>query len=164
MAGSETPSDDSGPRVTIQETPSTTYDSASALAQAFGSTVLEPSWWPADTGDISYSLLDGFSNRPHYSIGSIRAEGVPISVIGFREAAWGGRSPRDWLQGEWSEPRELEHVRGLVGRVGIPPRLQVVVYDQQPAIQLIGYETGDEIMRTVRSLRPIAPDGLNVPV
>jgi hypothetical protein len=62
------------------------------------------------------------------------------------------------LHGEWSEPRELEHVRGLVGRVGIPPRLQVVIYDQQLAIPFIGCETEDEIMRTVTSLRPIAPD------
>jgi hypothetical protein len=46
----------------------------------------------------------------------------------------------------------------LVGRVGIPPRLQVVIYDQQLAIQLIGYEIEDEIMRTVKSLRPVAPD------
>ena len=134
-----------------------TYGSASTLAGAFGSTILEPSWWPVDTGEIIYSL-DGFSNRTHYSIGSIRAEGVPIRVVGFYEAAWAGRSPRDWLRGDWSEPRELEHVRGLAGRVGMPPRLQVVIYDQQLAIQLIGYESEDEIMRTVKSLRPIAPD------
>jgi hypothetical protein len=157
MAGSDSPADDSGPRITIQETPSRTFGSASALAQEFGSTILEPSWWPAGTGAISYSL-DGFSNRTHYSIGSIRAEGMPIRVIGFYEAAWAGRSPRDWLNGEWSEPRELEHVRGLVGRVGTPPRLQVVIYDQQLAIQLIGYATEDEIMHTVSSLRLIAPD------
>lgn len=158
MTGSGTPADDSGPRVTIQETPSATYGSAEALAQAFGSSVLEPSWWPAGVGEISYTLLDGFSKRPHYSVGSIRAEGVPVSVTGFKEAAWAGRSPRDWLVGEWSSPRELEQVRGLVGHVGIPPRLHVVIYEQQLAIQLIGYQTEDEIMRTVESLRPISPN------
>ncbi len=121
---------------------------------AFGLIGSEPA---ADTGEISYSL-NGFSSRPHSSIGSIRASGVPLCVIGFYEAAWAGRSPRDWLHGQWSEPRELEHVRGLVGRVGIPPVLQVVIYDQQLAIQLIGHETEDEIMSTVSSLRPIAPD------
>jgi hypothetical protein len=157
VASSSTPADDSGARVTIRQTPSTTYGSASALAHAFGSTILEPSWWPADTGEISYSL-DGFADRTHYSIGSIRPEGVPICIVGFYEAAWAGRSPRDWLHGEWSEPSELKHLRGLVGRVGIPPRLQVVIYDHQLAIQLIGYDTDDEIMRTVSSLRPIAPD------
>lgn len=157
VAGSETPAGDSGPRVAIQQVPSTSYGSAATLAGAFGGTILEPSWWPADTGEITYSL-DGHANRTHYSIGSIRADGVPICVVGFYEAVWAGRSPRDWLRGEWSEPRELEHVRGLVGRVGIPPRLQVVIYDHQLAVQLIGYENEDEIMRTVKSLRPIAPD------
>jgi hypothetical protein len=156
MAGSDNPADGSGPRITIHETASTIYGSASALAQAFGGAILEPSWWPAGTGEISYSL-NGFSNRTHYSIGSIRADEVPICIIGFYEAAWAGRSPKDWLHGEWSEPRELQHVRGSVGRVGIPPRLQVVIYDQRLAIQLIGYETEDEVMHTVNSLRPIAP-------
>jgi hypothetical protein len=156
MAGSEHPADDSGPRVTIEQTPSATFGSASALALAFGSTILEPTWWPEDTGQRSYNL-DGSSNRIHYSIGSIRADGVPILVVGFHEAGWDGRSPRDWLHGDWSEPRELQHVRGLVGRVGVPPVLQVVLYDQQLAMQLIGYETDDEIRCAVRSLRPVSP-------
>jgi hypothetical protein len=157
VAGPDVPADDSGLRVTSRITPSETYGSASALAQAFGGTILEPSWWPADTEEVSYNL-DGFPNRAHYRIGSTRAEGAPICVIGFFEAAWAGRSPRDWLDGEWSEPRELAHVRGLIGWVGIPSRLQVVIYDQQLAIQLIGYDTEDEIMSAVRSLRKIDPD------
>jgi hypothetical protein len=45
----------------------------------------------------------------------------------------------------------------LVGRVGVPPVLQVVLYDQQLAMQLIGYETEDEIRCAVRSLRPVSP-------
>lgn len=151
------PADDSGVRVTIEETPSTSYGSALALARAFGGTILEPSWWPADTEEISYSL-DGFPDHAHYCIGSTRADGVPICLIGFFEAAWAGRSPRDWLDGDWSEPRELAHLRGLIGRVGIPPSLQVVFYDQQLAIQLIGYHTEDEIMFAVRSLRQIDPN------
>jgi len=48
-------------------------------------------------------------------------------------------------------------LRGLVGWVGIPPRLQTVIYDQQLAIQLIGYRTEDEMMNAVRSLHPIDP-------
>jgi hypothetical protein len=113
--------------------------------------------WPADTEEISYSL-DGFPDHTHYCIGSTRAEEDPIRLIGFFEAAWAGRSPRDWLDGDWSEPRELVHLRGLIGRVGIPPRLQVVIYDQELAIQLIGYHTEDEIMSAARSLRQIDPD------
>jgi hypothetical protein len=140
----------------MREAPSMTCGSASELAQAFGGAILEPSWWPADTEEISYSL-DGPSDRPHYRIGSIRAGGVPICAVGFFEAAWRGRSPRDWLDGEWSEPSGLAHLRDLIGRVGIPPRLQVVIYDQQLAIQLIGYQSEDEIMSAVRSLRRIDP-------
>jgi hypothetical protein len=78
---------------------------------------------------------------------------VPICVVGHVEAVLAGRSPKDWLHGEWSEPPELAHVRGLIGRVGIPRRFQAVIYDQELQIQLIGYETVDEILNTVSSLR-----------
>ena len=40
---------DDGPRVTIREVDSKSYSSAPGLAQAVGSPVLEPTWWPADT-------------------------------------------------------------------------------------------------------------------
>jgi hypothetical protein len=46
---------------------------------------------------------------------------------------------------------------GLIGWVGVPPRVQVVVYDHELAIQLTGYHTEDEMMRAVRSLRQIEP-------
>jgi hypothetical protein len=49
-------------------------------------------------------------------------------------------------------------VRGLIGRVGIPPRLQAVTYEQKLETHLIGYDTEDEIMSAVRSLRRISPD------
>lgn len=153
MTGPDVPD----PRVTAAETPSESYGSGSALAAAFGGTILEPSWWPADTEEISYSL-DGRPGYAHYFIGSTRGRGEPICIVGFFEAAWGGRSPRDWLDGEWTESRELAHVRGLIGWVGVPPRLQVVIYDKRLAIQLIGYHTEDEIMSAVKSLRQIEPD------
>jgi hypothetical protein len=149
--------DDPGPRVTTEETPSERYGSGSALAAAFGGGIVEPSWWPADTEEISYTLV-GRPGHAHYDIGSIRAGGEPICTVGFLEAAWAGRSPRDWLNGEWTESRELAHLRGLIGWVGIPPQLHVVIYDQQLAIQLIGYHSEDEIMRAVKSLRWIEPD------
>ena len=141
----------------MEETPSERYGSGSALAAAFGGAILEPSWWPADTEEMSYSL-DGRPGHAHYFIGSIRAGGEPMCVVGFFEATWAGRSPRDWLHGEWAESRELAHVRGLIGWVGIPPRLHVVIYDQRLAIQLIGYHSEDEIMSAVKSLRQIEPD------
>ena len=106
----------------MEETPSERYGSGSALAAAFGGTILEPSWWPADTEEISYGL-DGRPGHAHYFIGSIRAGAEPTCIVGFLEAAWVGRSPRDWLNGEWTASRELADVRGLIGWVGIPPRL-----------------------------------------
>jgi hypothetical protein len=156
VAGPDVPGDP-GPRVTVEETPSESYGSGSALAAAFGGTILEPSWWPADTEEISYSL-NGRPGHPHFFIGSTRAGGEPVCVVGFFEAAWAGRSPRDWLNGEWTQSRELVHVRGLIGWVGIPSRLQVVIYDKRLAIQLVGYHTEDEIMGAVKSLRHIEPD------
>jgi hypothetical protein len=78
---------------------------------------------------------------------------VRICVIGDFEAAFAGRLPRDWLHGEWSEPPALAHVRGLIGRVGIPRWLQAVIYDEKLQLQLIGFDTEDEIMSTASSLR-----------
>ncbi len=45
-------------------------------------------------------------------------------------------------------------MRGLIGRVGEPSRLQAVIYDEKLEIQLIGYATEAEIVRAVTSLRP----------
>jgi len=60
--------------------------------------------------------------------------------------------------GEWYEPRELAPLRGLIGRVGIPPRLQALVHREKLAIRLIGYETEEEIISVARSLRPVSAD------
>jgi hypothetical protein len=49
-------------------------------------------------------------------------------------------------------------MQGLIGRVGIPPRLQAFVYDEELTIQLIGYDNEDEIMSAVKSLRRVRPD------
>jgi hypothetical protein len=141
-----------GPRAKSSEADSDTYGSAPELAHAFGAPVIEPTWWPADIEEISYCLVRS-AGGVHYQIGATRSEGVPICVIGHFEAALAGRSPRDWLHGEWSEPPELAHLRGVIGRVGIPRRLQAVIYDQELQIQLIGYASQDEIMSAVGSLR-----------
>jgi len=157
VAGPHTPAGDHGHRVTFEAAASETYTSASALVRAFGSTVLEPSWWPADVAEISYCVARFSSGRAHYEIESTRRDGVPVGVFGHFEAP-GGRSPREWLDGEWSEPRELAHVRGLIGRVGLPTVLQAVIYDQELEIHLIGYDSEDEIMSAVRSLGRASPD------
>ncbi|MEO8967252.1 MAG: Clp protease N-terminal domain-containing protein [Solirubrobacteraceae bacterium] len=156
-AGATAATGDDGPRVTITQLDSETFRSAGQLARAFGSPVCEPTWWPADTEEISYCLVRS-SGGAHYQIGSTRREGAPICVVGHFEAALAGRSPRDWLSGEWSEPPELAHVRGLIGNVGIPRRLQAVIYDQKLQIQLIGYDNEDEIISAVGSLRRASPE------
>lgn len=131
------------------------YDSPQALAQAFGSAILVPSWWASDTGAIEYSLQR--SRREYYQAGSVRHGGAPISVMGWLEVP-GARSPGDWLVGEWSEPDEFTAKRGLIGRIGYPPRLQAVIYDENLEIQLIGYVTEEEIFRAVSSLRRVGPE------
>jgi hypothetical protein len=59
------------------------------------------------------------------------------------------------LVGEWSEPPELAQQRGLIGRVGEPPQLQAIIYDENLEIQLFGYTTEYEIFGAVNSLRRI---------
>jgi hypothetical protein len=152
-AGGSAATDEDGPRATSSQVHSETYGSARELARAFSAPVLEPTWWPADTQEISYDLARSGAGGRHYQIGSIRSEGVPICVVGHLEAALAGRSPRDWLHGEWSEPPELKKVRGLIGQVGIPRQLQAVIYDHQLQIQLIGYDSHEEIINAVSSLR-----------
>lgn len=141
-----------GPRVTIREMQSETFPNARELAQAFGSAVCEPTWWPADTEHISYRLVRG-SGPAHYEIGGTRHGAIPICVVGHAEADLNGRSPRDWLSGEWSAPPELADLRGAIGAVGTPRRLQAVIYSCGLQIQLIGYDTEQEIIRAVDSLR-----------
>lgn len=103
---------DGGPRVTSVRVDPETFGSAPELAVAFGSVVFEPTWWPADTGEISYRLFRSRDGRGggHYEIGATRSAGVPICVVGHSEAELAGRSPKDWLHGEWSEPPELAKV------------------------------------------------------
>jgi hypothetical protein len=118
--------------------------------------VLEPSWWPEDVEEIRCSLAR-FSTAPaRYEILATRRDGTPVGVIGHVDHS-GGRSPGEWLDGEWSEPPELAELRGLIGRVGIPARLQGVIYDQELQMHLIGYDTEDEIVSAVNSLRRVSP-------
>jgi hypothetical protein len=142
--------------VEIVEAVSETFESASELARAFAAPVCEPTWWPTDVGKISY-VVDRFpgadrAGRDQYRIGSMRHDGVPIFVIGHREVPGAGRA-----DGEWYAPRELATVRGLIGRVGIPRRLQAVVHQEGLAVHLVGYGTEAEILSAARSLRHIDP-------
>lgn len=92
---------DTGPagvQVTIAEAATEAYNSARALAVAFGSVLLAPTWWPDGVEEINYRL-DPFPHRSYYRIGSIRHDGVPICVIGSFEVPGAGRAT-----GEWHEP------------------------------------------------------------
>ena len=143
-----------GVSIEIVDAVSDTFSSALALAKALGSAVLEPTWWPADLGQVEY-VLDRWpdDHDDQYRIGSIRHDGRSTYVICHRAVPGAGRAA-----GEWYAPAELATVRGLIGRVGIPPRLQAVVYRDGSVIHLMGYETEDEIIRTVGSLRKISAD------
>ena len=87
LAGGSATTGDDGPRVTTSRVDSETFSSARELADAFGSVVVEPTWWPADTGEITYSLFRSRGDV-HYQIGSTRSEGVPIFVVVHFEAAY----------------------------------------------------------------------------
>ncbi len=129
--------------------------------------MLEPSWWPADVEEISHCVARFSSGRAHYEIESTRRDGVPVGVIGHFEAP-GGRSPKEWLDGEWTEPRELAHMRGLIGRAGTPPVLQAVIYHQQLEIHFDrlrhrgrdherGYEPPPSQCQLVLHVHPLCP-------
>ena len=141
-----------GPQHRIAEAVYETHESAAALAQAFGSPVLEPLWWPKDAGKISYTL-DRFPHHANYRISALREGGVPIAVIGLTERENSKRSPREWMPGEWHQPSELSHLRGLIGSVGIPPRLQAFVWDENTRITLIGFASEAEIIHAISSFR-----------
>ena len=141
--------------ISVTEAVPESFDSALELASAFGSPVFEPAWWPAEVGAISYLLFRfpdvdrGVSDD--YHIGSTRHGDVPIYVVGHREHPDAERAG-----GEWYAAPELATVRGLIGRVGVPPRLQAVVHHDKLAIHLIGYQTDDEIIGAATSLRRIS--------
>jgi hypothetical protein len=128
--------------------------SVAALAEAFGSSVLEPCWWPEDAGEISYTL-DRFPSHASYRIGSVREDGTPIAVVGVIEPEGVQRSPRHWMPGDWHEPAELSHFRGLIGWVGIPPSVQAFVWHGDTRATLIGFASEAEIMRSVSSFRRV---------
>ena len=148
-------SDSDAPRidVSVQLKPSTNYDSAHELARAFGQAILVPSWWPTDATAISYTLN---STGTNYLVQSQREDGSPVLVVGLPEAAWAGRSPENWQNGEWTHRPDLASSRTHRPGRG-SPSLQAVIYDADLAIQLIGYRTEDEIRSSLGSLRTVAP-------
>jgi hypothetical protein len=123
--------------------------SAPGLAAGFGGPIFEPTWWPADTGAVTY-LLDKSPSRIRYRIGSTRRDGTPIVVIGDAEQQGG------LPDGNWSRPPELEVFHGLVRRVGA--YVHAVVNREQQTLHLIGYASEAEVARTLRSLRRVSAE------
>jgi hypothetical protein len=140
------------PRVTVTEPIVEDYDSPGALAQAFGSALVMPTWWPADAEEVDYHL-DRFPNHLSYRIDSLRHRRAPLIIVGDPEIAGAGRAT-----GTWCAPPELASLRGLIGTTGIPPHLQAVVHDAGLAIHLLGYATQAEIIKATSSLRRFEPD------
>jgi hypothetical protein len=117
--------------------------SALALAESFGAPVFEPTWWPEDTGKVSYRL-DGAS----YWIGSTRRGGTPIGVVGKAE------KPELRLPvGNWSPIPELETMRGLISKSG--EHFRAVVHQEQQTIHLIGYVSEAELVQAVKSFQRV---------
>lgn len=124
--------------------------SAPGLADGFGGPIFEPTWWPDDSGAVTY-VLDRSPSRVTYRIGSTRSDGTPICVIGRAEQR-GGSLP----DGNWSPLPELEALHGLVRTVG--GHVHVVVNVEQQTIHLIGYASEAEVVRAAETLRRVTPE------
>ena len=136
---------DGGPRITakVVRLRSKRFRSALALAESVGAPVFEPSWWPEDTGKVSYRL-DGAA----YWIGSTRRGGTPIGVVGKAE------KPELRLPvGNWSPLPDLEAMRGLVSTSD--DHVRAVVQQEQQTIHLIGYASEAELVQAVKSFRRV---------
>jgi len=136
---------DGGPGITAKgcRLRSKRFRSALALAESFGTAVFEPTWWPEDTGRVSYRL-DGAT----YWIGSTRREGTPIGVIGKAE------KPELRLPvGNWSPLPELEAMRGLVSTSD--DHVRAVVHQERQMIHLLGYESEAEVVQAVKSFQRV---------
>jgi len=130
----------------IREVASTRFASVSELAAAFGADVFEPEWWPEDIGELAYELVSSGAG-PSYHIGSVRADGRPIVVIGQHENPRSHLPPEDWCQ-----PVELEALGATVAATGAGYR--AVVHRERQRVQLIGYLSEAEVIRAVLSLKP----------
>jgi hypothetical protein len=141
-----------GPSISLKRVPTKRYRSASMLAEALGFPVVEPGWWPEDAGKITYRRLDHRPLGTGYSMLAIRRGGVPVGVVAHPEHPAAGLA-----DGEWRAAPELQGLRGMIGKVGRPPRLHAVAHAEGMRIHLIGYQSETEIVRAASSLqRPIA--------
>jgi hypothetical protein len=141
-----------GPSISRKRVRTKRYRSAWRLAEALGSPVVKPAWWPEDAGKITYSLDQRPSLGAGYSMLATRRGCVPVGVVARPEHPAGGLA-----DGEWHAAPELEGLRGMIGKVGRPPRLQAVAHAEGMRIHLIGYQSETEIVRAATSLqRPTA--------
>src|SRR5579862_1311608 len=136
---------DGGPAITAKgcRLRSKRCRSALALAESFGAAVCEPTWWPKDTGIVSYRL-DGAT----YWIGSTRREGTPIGLVGKAEKPELRLPP-----GNWSPLPELEAMRGLVSTSD--DHVRAVVHQEQQTIHLLGYESEAEVVQAVKGFQRV---------
>lgn len=123
--------------------------SAPGLAGGFGGPIFEPTWWPDDTGAVSY-LLDQSPSRVRYRIGSTRGDGTPVVIIGGAEQKGGLPA------GDWSRPPELEAFHALMRTVDA--HVHAVVDREQQTLHLIGYASVAEVARTLGSLQRVSAE------
>lgn len=152
MGASEQP--EPSPTVELRHLEERSYESAAALAAAFGSAVLIPEVFPEDIEAISFQVT-GSGERTHYSLGSTRHGGVPFAVMGRRPRQGRERPASAWLSGDWSDPVETPHGSLLIGMVGEPPTLQAFLYSEDLTLVFIGFHTEREISAAVESLRRV---------
>lgn len=93
-------------------------------------------------------ILDESPSGNTYRITSTRQDGTPICLIGRSEDR-GEQLPR----GKWSQPAELEALRGTVRTNG--GQVHAVIHQEHQTIQLIGYASETEAIRAALSLRGI---------
>jgi len=135
--------------VSVVEIDSKDCGSAARLAVGFGAPIFEPTWWPGDTGAMSY-VLDQSPSGVRYRIGSTRRDGTPIVLIGGAEQRGG------LPEGNWSRPPELEAFHGLVRTVDA--HVHAVVNREQQTLHLIGYASEAEVARALKSLQRVSAE------
>jgi hypothetical protein len=135
--------------VTISQIIPVPCSSAPELANAFGSVVFEPQWWPDDSHDILYELYE-LQSGLMYQIGSARTDGRPIRLVGQTEAP-----ERRLPKVNWYAPPDLKPIGGMVAETH--SGYQAVIHQRHQTVQLIGYLTEADVVCAALSLSPVSP-------
>lgn len=128
------------------------FGSAVELAGAFGSAILEPAWWPAECGNVGFTLDKHPRVGPTFRIGTLR-EGRPIMVIG--RLSRDGDPMRGLPSANWHDIPQLAAYSGVVANEH--EAVRAVLMRDGLTLQLLGYMSEDELVRAIESLQLVAP-------